>query len=68
MRGDTNFKGSDSSGLSVYFYSVVLVFDVADGFCVVPESYLEFVGCDPMYVFVSLLSVVVISALYTTLA
>ena len=23
MRGDTNFKGSDSSGLSVYFYSVL---------------------------------------------
>ena len=24
MRGDTNFKGSDSSGLSVYYYSVVV--------------------------------------------
>ena len=25
MRGDTNFKGSDSSGLSVNFYSVTLL-------------------------------------------
>ena len=25
MRGDTNFKGSDSSGLSVYFYSVIVL-------------------------------------------
>ena len=24
MRGDTNFKGSDSSGLSVHFYSVAI--------------------------------------------
>ena len=28
-------------------FGLVLVFDVVDGFCVVPESYLEFVGCDP---------------------
>ena len=26
-------------------FGLVLVFDVGDGFCVVPESYLEFVGC-----------------------
>ena len=25
MRGDTNFKGSDPSGLSVYFYSVIVL-------------------------------------------
>ena len=28
-------------------FGLVLVFDVVDGFCVVLESYLEFVGCDP---------------------
>ena len=28
-------------------FGLVLVFDVVDGFCVVPESCLEFVGCDP---------------------
>ena len=28
-------------------FGLVLVFDVVDGFCVVPESYLEFVCCDP---------------------
>ena len=29
MRGDTNFKGSDSSGLSVNFYSVTQIFWVS---------------------------------------